>query len=56
MRTPWGEAFANVLLVVGQLAMPGLLRINGVHRRFALPILCAVYSFGVDADGKVREK
>jgi hypothetical protein len=41
---------------VGLLAVLGLLRINGAHRGFAPPILCAVYSFGIDADGKVREK
>ncbi len=55
-RTPRGEEFADALVIVGLLAVPGLLRINGAHRGFAPPILCAVYSFGIDADGKVREK
>ncbi len=48
------EVFANAFLVVGLLVVPELLRINGVRRGFALLVLYPVYSFGVDADGKVR--
>ena len=48
------ETFANALFVVGLLVVPELLRINGVRRGFALLILYPIYSFGVDADGKVR--
>ncbi len=51
-----GEAFANALLVVGLLAVLELLRINSVHRGFALLILYLVYSFGVNVDSKVRSK
>jgi len=50
------ETFVNALFVVGLLVVPELLRINGVRRGYALLILYPIYSFGVDADGKVSEK
>ena len=49
------ETFVNALFVVGLLVVPELLRINGVRRGYALLILYPIYSFGVDADGKVSE-
>ena len=54
-NNPWivdvmREILINAIFTVALLAIPEILKINGIRRGFALLLLYPVYSFAVDAE------